>query len=88
MLTAGVLAALLSAATQAVAHATLKSGCDKLVIRGLIASVCGVALVPLALLPPVPAPPLWGWLALASALYTIYQLVLIRADDAADFSVA
>lgn len=87
MLTFGILSALLSAVTQAIAHATLKSGHDKLVIRGLIAAVGGLAMAPVATFTPAPAPVLWGWLALAGLLHTVYQLVLVRAYDAAEFSL-
>lgn len=88
MLTIGIFFALLSAVTHAVAHATLKGGKDKLVIRGMIAAVSGLAMAPLALFTPLPSEDLWLWLLLAGAIHTIYQLVLIRAYEAADFSIA
>ena len=64
----------------------LKSGRDKLVIRGLVGLTGNLLVLPFTLMVSFPTIVLWPWLALASALHTIYQLVLIRAYDAADFS--
>jgi drug/metabolite transporter (DMT)-like permease len=88
MLGIGVGAALLSASTQAIAHAMLKAGRDKLVIRGLIGFTSAVCVLPVLPFVALPDGRLWPWLLLASALHTVYQLVLIRAYDRADFSVA
>ncbi|MDB5099256.1 MAG: putative rane protein [Cyanobacteria bacterium RYN_339] len=84
----GIAVALVSASTQALAHAMLKAGRDKLVIRGLIGVTCAVGALPVACLVPLPGAVLWPWLALAGALHATYQLVLIRAYEAADFAVA
>ncbi len=84
----GVAAALFSALTQAIAHAVLKAGRDKLMVRGLIAATCAVAVLPFAFVVRPPEGWLWGWLALSSALHVGYQLVLIRAYETDDFSVA
>ena len=48
MVEIGAAAALLSAITQAVAHALLKAGNDKLVVRGLIGLVGVVVMAPVA----------------------------------------
>ena len=71
----GAAAALLSAFTQAVAHALLKAGRDKLMVRGLIAATCAAVVAPLALFVPMPMGWLWGWLGISSALHVVYQLV-------------
>lgn len=88
MIVEGTAAALLSAVTQATPHAMLKAGRDKLAIRGLIALTCAAAVAPLAPFVPPPSAELWAWLALAGLLHTVYQLVLVRAYEVADFSVA
>jgi len=84
----GAALALTAAVSGAVAHAMLKSGRDKLVIRGLVGLTGGLLVLPFTLVVSFPTPALWPWLVFASALHTIYQLVLVRAYDAADFSVA
>lgn len=83
-----IMAALVSALTQAVAHALLKSGDDKLVIRGLIGLTGAVATAPLCAVVPLPTTALWPWLIASSAVHAVYQLVLIRAYDQQDFSIA
>ncbi|MCA2977833.1 MAG: EamA family transporter [Myxococcaceae bacterium] len=87
LLVLGAISALLSAATQAVAHALLKSGRDKLVVRGLIGFVGLVVMAPVAWVAPSPEG-ITGWLAASAGLHALYQLVLIRAYEAADFSTA
>lgn len=84
----GIALALTAAVSGAVAHAMLKSGRDKLVIRGLVGLTGAMLVLPFTLLVELPTTVLWPWLVLASVLHTVYQLVLIRAYDAADFSVA
>ncbi|MEZ5818890.1 MAG: DMT family transporter [Hyphomicrobiaceae bacterium] len=84
----GVAAALLSAATQAVAHALLKSGRDKLIIRGVIGATGAVVALPLSLVVGPPSVDLVRWLVLSSVVHACYQLVLIRAYDQLDFSLA
>jgi drug/metabolite transporter (DMT)-like permease len=86
--TAGVIAALLSAISQATAHALLAAGRDKLVIRGLIGLTGLVVAAPLTLLVPLPTGTLWLWLLASGVLHAIYQLMLIKAYDGEDFSVA
>jgi len=84
----GVLLALLSSITTALAHALLKAGKDKLAVRALIGAVGTSALFPFCLFVPLPTLQMLPWLAIASVLHTTYQLVLIRAYDANDFAVA
>jgi drug/metabolite transporter (DMT)-like permease len=84
----GVLLALLSSVTTALAHALLKAGKDKLAVRALIGAVGTFSLLPFCFLIPLPTLPMLPWLATASALHTSYQLVLIRAYEANDFAVA
>lgn len=86
--TIGVIAAALSAISQAIAHALLAGGRDKLVIRGLIGMTGLVAAAPLTLLVPPPSGELWYWLTASGVLHAVYQLTLIRAYDGEDFSVA
>lgn len=86
--TVGVIAALVSALTQATAHALLAGGRDKLVIRGLIAFSGLVAAAPLTLFVPTPKGQLWGWLLASGMLHAVYQLTLIKAYEGEDFSVA
>jgi len=88
MIEVGVTAALFSAATQAAAHALLKAGRDKLIVRGLIALTTSLVVAPAALFVPLPSGNLWPWLILCGLLHTIYQFVLVAAYGAADFSVA
>ena len=86
--TVGVIAALVSALTQATAHALLAGGRDKLVIRGLIGFSGLVAAVPLTMFVPTPKGQLWGWLLASGLLHAVYQLTLIKAYKGEDFSVA
>jgi drug/metabolite transporter (DMT)-like permease len=86
--TIGVIAALLSAISQAAAHALLAAGRDKLVIRGLIGLTELVVVAPLTLLVPLPTGELWYWLLASGVLHAIYQLTLIKAYEDEDFSVA
>ncbi len=86
--TIGVLAALVSAVTQAIAHALLAGGRDKLVIRGLIGFSGMIVVAPLTFFVPLPQGELWGWLLASGLLHAVYQLTLIRAYEGEDFSVA
>lgn len=84
----GVLIALVSALSQAIAHALLAGGTDKLVIRGMIGFSCLCAVVPFTFYVPIPTGELWGWLLASGILHAIYQLTLIKAYEGEDFSVA
>jgi len=85
---AGLALALGAAVATAGAHALLKSGSDKLATRFLIGAVGSAVAVPVLFLAPLPSSELWPWLAASAILHLIYQLVLIRAYEAADFSLA
>lgn len=74
MIALGIGAALLAAVTGAVSHALLKAGRDKLVIRGLIALTCSLAVAPVVPFVPLPSAELWSWLIVAGLLHTVYQL--------------
>lgn len=85
----GVVFALVSAFTQAVAHALLKSGRDKLIVRALIGATGLAVMAPAAVIFRIwPEADVWPWLIASGLLHVTYQLVLIRAYDAADFSLA
>lgn len=84
----GILLALVSSVTTAVAHALLKAGKDKLAVRALIGAVGTMSMLPVCLFVPLPTPEMIPWLAFANVLHTAYQLVLIRAYEANDFTVA
>ncbi len=84
----GILLALVSSVTTAVAHALLKAGKDKLAVRALIGAVGTMSMLPVCLFVPLPTPEMIPWLAFANVLHTVYQLVLIRAYEANDFTVA
>jgi drug/metabolite transporter (DMT)-like permease len=84
----GLFAALVSAVSQAWAHALLKAGRDRLVVRAVIGMTGTLAMIPLALIVPQPTPALAPWLVLSALTHAAYQLVLIQAYAAQDFSVA
>ncbi len=86
--TLGVAAALFSALAQATAHALLAKGTDKLLIRGIIGVTTLLAVLPFIPFVPLPSAELWWWLLASGALHAVYQLVLIRAYEGEDFSVA
>lgn len=69
------------------AHGLLKSGRDKFVVRGVIGFVGLVVMTPVTLFVPSPTG-LFGWLLLSAILHALYQLVLIKAYNATDFSIA
>ncbi|HZV83485.1 MAG TPA: DMT family transporter [Brevundimonas sp.] len=74
--------------TTAVAHAVLKSGSDRLATRFLIGLTEAAVALPVVVWVGLPPPILWPWLFLSAALHVTYQLVLVRAYDTADFSLA
>lgn len=65
-----------------------KSAGDKLVIRAIIGSVETLVMLPIALFVALPTETVWLWLLLSVCIHLIYQLVLIEAYKALDFSVA
>ena len=79
--------ALLYAVTTAAAHALWKAGRDRMAVRALIGLTSAIVMAPLIPLAPLPTAPMLPWLLLASALHTIYQLVLVRSYAINDFAV-
>jgi drug/metabolite transporter (DMT)-like permease len=88
MVSVGIGAALVAASLQAGAHALIKGGGDKLVVRCMVGLTCGTLMLPFLLLVPLPGAELWFWLAVSSIIHTVYQLMLIRAYELGDFSLA
>lgn len=88
MIIAGVICALFAAVVQTIVHAILKSGGDRLALRTVTCMVAGTAVLPLACVVPPPQGELVWWLALSVVVHVTYQLVLIQAYKAFDFSVA
>lgn len=77
-----------AAVATAAAHAFLKSGSDRMATRLVLGATEALVALPVVVLLPLPDAELARWLALSTAVHVIYQLVLIRAYDAADFSTA
>ena len=86
--TLGAALALGAAATTALAHGLIKSGGDTLATRAAVGLTQSVLAIPLVLIVGWPDAALWPWLALSIATHVVYQLVLNRAYERADFSVA
>lgn len=84
----GLLLALASAITTACAHALLKSGGDRMAVRLVLGLTQTAIALPVVLWLPLPGAELWPWLAASAVVHVLYQLVLIKAYDSADFSVA
>lgn len=84
----GIALALFSSVTTAVAHAMLKSGKDKLAVRGMIGATGTLVALPACFFVPLPNAELWPWLGLACALHTTYQLSLNRSYSMNGFAVA
>lgn len=86
--TLGAALALGAAATTALAHGLIKSGGDTLATRAAVGLTQSALAIPLVLVVGWPDAALWPWLALSIATHVVYQLVLNRAYERADFSVA
>lgn len=84
----GLSLALAAGLTTAVAHALLKSGSDRLATRFLIGVTEAAVALPVVIWLGWPPAALLPWLLLSAGLHVIYQLVLVRAYDTADFSLA
>lgn len=80
--------ALFSAFTSAFAHATLKSGDNKLAVLAWIRLCEFVVAVPLVLWVGLPPAGLWFWLIAAVAIHACYQLVLSVSYALSDFTAA
>lgn len=88
MVMVGITAALFAATIQTLVHAMLKGGRDKLAIRTLTGMVEAALLLPFCFFVPLPTAELSVWLAASVGLHVAYQLTLIEAYKASDFSVA
>jgi drug/metabolite transporter (DMT)-like permease len=86
--TAGLLLAVVSAVTTAIAHSLLKQGADKLAVRAVIGLTAAAAMIAPALLAGAPPPSLRLWLFGAVVLHALYQLVLVESYRINDFSLA
>jgi len=85
---AGLLLALFSAFTSAVAHALLKAGENKLAVLAWIRIVEFVVALPFVLWIGLPPSTLWPWLFAAVAVHAAYQLVLSWSYSVSDFTAA
>jgi drug/metabolite transporter (DMT)-like permease len=88
MVSIAILAALASAATQAIAHALMKSGRDVLIVRVWIGMTGALVMAPICLFVCPPSTELLPWLLSSNIIHAIYQLVLVRAYGDQEFSVA
>jgi len=87
-LAAGLALALFSAVTSAFAHATLKSGSDKLAVMAWI-RLCELATaLPFVLWIGPPPADLWLWIGAAVAVHALYQLILSWSYTVSDFTAA
>ena len=86
--TLGLWLAGFSALTTALAHASIKSGQDKLAVQAWV-RLFGLAIAaPLALWVGLPPAYLWPWLIAAAVTHAVYQGILSFSYSVSDFSVA
>lgn len=85
---AGLALALFSAVTSAFAHATLKSGDDKLAVMAWIRLVELSCALPFILWIGLPPDNLWPWILAAVAVHALYQLILSWSYTVSDFTAA
>lgn len=86
--TLGLWLAAFSALTTAIAHASIKSGVDKLAVQAWV-RLFGLAIAaPLAIWVGLPPNNLWPWLIAAAATHAVYQGLLSLSYSISDFSVA
>ncbi|UVO55144.1 DMT family transporter [Sphingomonas sp. SUN039] len=86
--TLGLWLAGFSALTTALAHASIKSGQDKLAVQAWVRLVGLTIATPLAIWTGLPPDYLWPWLIAAAATHAVYQAVLSFSYSVSDFSVA
>lgn len=86
--TLGLWLAGFSALTTALAHASIKSGQDKLAVQAWVRLVGLSLAAPLAVWVGLPPACLWPWLIAAAATHAVYQAVLSLSYSVSDFSVA
>ncbi len=86
--TLGLWLAAFSALTTALAHASIKSGSDKLAVQTWVRLFGLTLAMPVALWVGFPPAYLWPWLIAAAATHAIYQALLSFSYSVSDFSVA
>jgi drug/metabolite transporter (DMT)-like permease len=86
--TLGLALAGFSALTTALAHASVKSGADKLAVQAWVRLFGLAVAAPVAAWTGVPPAYLWPWLIAAAATHAVYQAVLSFSYSVSDFSVA
>ena len=86
--TLGLWLAGFSALTTALAHASIKSGKDKLAVQAWVRLFDLALAAPLAFWIGLPPGYLWPWLIAAAATHAIYQALLSLSYSVSDFSVA
>ncbi len=86
--TLGLWLAGFSALTTALAHASIKSGRDKLAVQAWVRLFGLVLAAPLAFRLGWPPADLWPWLVAAAATHAVYQAMLSLSYSISDFSVA
>jgi drug/metabolite transporter (DMT)-like permease len=86
--TLGLCLAAFSALTTALAHASIKSGDDKLAAQAWVRLVGLAVALPVALWVGPPPGYLWPWLIAAAATHAVYQALLSFSYSVSDFSVA
>ena len=65
-----------------------KAGSDKLAIRALIGVVEALVMLPVVFFVAFPTPTVWLWICASISVHAVYQLTLIEAYKALDFSIA
>jgi drug/metabolite transporter (DMT)-like permease len=86
--TLGLCLAGFSALTTALAHASIKSGADKLAVQAWVRLIGLVLAAPVALWIGLPPSWLWPWLIAAAVTHAIYQALLSFSYSISDFSLA
>ena len=86
--TLGLWLAGFSALTTAIAHASIKSGQDKLAVQAWVRLFGLTVAMPFAVWIGLPPAFLWPWLLAAAATHAVYQALLSLSYSVSDFSVA
>ncbi len=86
--TLGLWLAGFSALTTALAHASIKSGQDKLAVQAWVRLFGLAVATPLAMWTGLPPDYLWPWLIAAAATHAVYQALLSYSYTISDFSLA
>lgn len=77
-----------SALTTALAHASVKSGADKLAVQAWVRLFGLAVAAPVAIWIGAPPAYLWPWLIAAAGTHAVYQAILSFSYSVSDFSVA